>query len=116
MKCLAARLWRARRPRSPQPRAKQSIWRTATMLGFAIVGCGMIARFHARALAEVPGAQLRAVVSRSQTNAAKMIQELKLSCTPATDLDAVLRRKDIDVVIITTPSGAHLEPSLAAAN
>ena len=24
------------------------------MLGFAIVGCGMIARFHARALAEVP--------------------------------------------------------------
>src|SRR2546430_1394771 len=30
----------------------------ATMLGFAIVGCGMIARFHARALAEVPGARL----------------------------------------------------------
>ena len=28
------------------------------MLGFAIVGCGMIARFHARALAEVPGARL----------------------------------------------------------
>ena len=29
------------------------------MLGFAIVGCGMIARFHARALAEVPGARAR---------------------------------------------------------
>ena len=28
-------------------------------LGFAIVGCGMIARFHARALAEVPGTKLR---------------------------------------------------------
>jgi UDP-N-acetyl-2-amino-2-deoxyglucuronate dehydrogenase len=85
------------------------------MLGFAIVGCGMIARFHARALAEVPGAKLRAVVSRSQANAAKMIAELKLSCDAATDLAAVLKRSDIDVVIVTTPSGAHMEPAVAAA-
>ena len=35
------------------------------MPGFLIIGCGMIARFHARALADVPGTQLRAVVSRS---------------------------------------------------
>ena len=28
------------------------------MLGFAIVGCGMIARFHALALADVPGAKV----------------------------------------------------------
>ena len=34
------------------------------MLGFAIVGCGMIARFHVRALAEVPGVRLVALVSR----------------------------------------------------
>ena len=27
-------------------------------LGFALVGCGMIARFHARALAEIPGARV----------------------------------------------------------
>jgi len=86
------------------------------MLGFAIVGCGMIARFQARALTEVPGTRLRAVVSRSQTNAAKMIQELNLTCDAATDLGAVLKRPDIDVVIVTTPSGAHLEPAAAAAN
>lgn len=36
-------------------------------LGFCIVGCGMIARFHARALAEVFGAKLTALVSRSAT-------------------------------------------------
>lgn len=85
------------------------------MLGFAIVGCGMIARFHARALAEVPGAALRAVVSRSSAGADKMIKELNLSCDGATDLNAVLARKDINVVIITTPSGAHMEPAVAAA-
>ena len=39
--------------------------RATTMLGFAIVGCGMIARFHARALAEVPGARVVALVSRN---------------------------------------------------
>ena len=86
------------------------------MLGFAIVGCGMIARFHARALAETPGAELRAVVSRSQANAAKMIAELGLTCAGVSRLDEVLRRRDIDVVIITTPSGAHMEPAIAAAN
>lgn len=85
------------------------------MLGFAIVGCGMIARFHARALAEVPGTQLRAIVSRSRANAAKMLEELNLKCDAATNLDEVLKRKDIDVVVITTPSGAHLEPAVLAA-
>jgi UDP-N-acetyl-2-amino-2-deoxyglucuronate dehydrogenase len=86
------------------------------MLGFAIVGCGMIARFHARALTEVPGAKLRAVVSRSEANAAKLVKELGIACDAVTDVHAVLKRKDIDVVIITTPSGAHMAPAVAAAN
>src|SRR5205814_5731729 len=42
--------------------------------------------------------------------------ELKLNCDAATDLGAVVKRADIDVVIVTTPSGAHLEPAAAAAN
>jgi predicted dehydrogenase len=85
------------------------------MLGFAIVGCGMIARFHARALAEVPGTSLKAVVSRAQAGAEKMVKELHLTCDAVTSLDAMLARKDIHVVIITTPSGAHMEPAVAAA-
>ncbi len=86
------------------------------MPGFAIVGCGMIARFHARAIAEIPGAAIKAVVDVSLPSAARMIQELKLPCEPTSDLDAVLRRKDIDIVTVTTPSGLHMEPAVAAAN
>ncbi len=87
------------------------------MLGFAIVGCGLIARFHAKALADVPGTKLRAVVSRSAANAAKFVQENKLDGIAAsTELTAVLKRTDIDVVIVTTPSGAHQEPAVASAN
>jgi UDP-N-acetyl-2-amino-2-deoxyglucuronate dehydrogenase len=86
------------------------------MLGFAIVGCGMIARFHARALADVPDTRVVALVSRSAASAQKMKDELGLACDIAGELDAVLKRKDVDVVIITTPSGAHMEPAVAAAH
>ena len=86
------------------------------MLGFAIVGCGMIARFHAQALAEVPGAEVRALVSRNLANANRLKDSLGLRCDTCADLAPVLARRDIDIVIVTTPSGAHLEPAVAAAN
>jgi UDP-N-acetyl-2-amino-2-deoxyglucuronate dehydrogenase len=85
------------------------------MLGFAIVGCGMIARFHVRALLEVPGAKLKVLISRSQASARKLSESLTTPCEISTDLGATLRRDDIHVVIVTTPSGAHLEPAVAAA-
>jgi predicted dehydrogenase len=44
-----------------------------------------------------------------------MKDELNLACDVAGDLGAVLKRQDVDVVIITTPSGAHMEPAVAAA-
>ncbi len=88
-----------------------------TQLGFCIVGCGMIARFHTRALAEVPGAKLTALVSRSAGSAEKMIGELDLKGVAVfTDLAVALKAPNVDVVIITTPSGAHLEPAVLAAN
>jgi UDP-N-acetyl-2-amino-2-deoxyglucuronate dehydrogenase len=85
------------------------------MLGFAIVGCGMIARFHARALAEVPGTKVAALVSRSREHAAALARELTLDCPCFTDLRHALGRPDVHAVIVTTPSGAHLEPAVAAA-
>src|SRR6516225_1991137 len=85
-------------------------------IGFAIIGCGMIARFHARALAEVPDARLSALVSRTEASARAMAEQLGLDCVVSTDLKSVLARPDVQAVIITTPSGAHLEPAVAAAS
>ena len=84
------------------------------MLGFAIVGCGMIARFHGRALAEVPGARLVALVSRKPENARALGDSLGLDCAIYSEWAPALARDDVDVVIVTTPSGAHLEPAVAA--
>jgi UDP-N-acetyl-2-amino-2-deoxyglucuronate dehydrogenase len=88
----------------------------ANDFGFAIIGCGMIARFHARALAEVPGARIAALVSRNLDNAKKLAADLNLDCPLYTDLTAALARPDVQAVIVTTPSGAHAEPAVAAAN
>ncbi len=85
-------------------------------LGFCIVGCGMIARFHTRALAEVPGAKLTALVSRSTASADKLIADTGgKGVSTFTNLGAALKAPDVDVVVVTTPSGAHLEAATAAA-
>jgi predicted dehydrogenase len=85
------------------------------MPGFAIVGCGMIARFHARALAEIPGARIVAVADSELPRARKLAEELGLGDNFYGELPPLLARRDVDVVIVATPSGAHMEPAVAAA-
>jgi predicted dehydrogenase len=85
----------------------------AAPLGFGIIGTGMIAGFHAQAIAAAQGAKLIGIAGRSQKNVAAFTAK---HCVPfaTTDVAALLARSDIQVVCITTPSGAHLAPALAA--
>lgn len=83
-------------------------------VGFGIVGLGMVADYHARAIAATDGGRLVGVVSRSMDKARAFATQHGAGF--ATDqLDQLLARTDVDVVCITTPNGAHLEPALAAA-
>ena len=82
-------------------------------VGFAIVGTGMISRFHARALADVRGAKLVACCD-SRAEAAERFAEEE-GCTGYTDLKKMLADERVDAVSICTPSGAHLDPAVAAA-
>src|SRR4051812_18722459 len=85
-------------------------------LGFALIGCGMIARFHVRALQEIPGARVAALVSRNPGNGHKLIEETGIPACPVFPTVAeALKAPGVDAVVITTPSGAHLEPAVAAA-
>jgi predicted dehydrogenase len=85
-------------------------------LGFAIIGCGMIARYHARAIQEIPSARVAALVSRSPDNGRKLIDETKIPACPVFGtIEEAVQAPGVDAVIITTPSGAHREPALAAA-
>jgi len=81
--------------------------------GFGIVGCGMISNFHAKAIADVRGAKL--VAGFDTVPAATERLAAATGCKPYHDLKKFLADPAIDVVTIGTPSGAHLEPAVAAA-
>ena len=84
--------------------------------GFGIVGCGMIAEFHARAIAEIPDARLAAVMSRSPANGGKIAALAAGGPCPIYDsVAALLADPAVDIVCVCTPSGAHLDPAVAAA-
>lgn len=81
--------------------------------GFAVVGCGMIAGFHAKAIAEIAGARLVACFSDRPEGADKFAASV--GCKAYHRLDDLLADPDVHVVNICTPSGAHMDPAVAAA-
>ena len=80
---------------------------------FGIVGCGMIARFHARAIQDIDGAELACAFDHSSDRARAFGEEFGVQ--GYADLDEMLAHEGLEIVTIATPSGAHLEPCLAAA-
>ena len=82
-------------------------------IGFGIIGCGMISRFHAKAIADVRGAKLVACFDRSTERAAEFGEEV--GCRSYESLKAMLADPAVDAVTVGTPSGVHLDPILAAA-
>src|SRR5438128_1519159 len=59
------------------PHAAPILGRTRAMsdpLGFCLVGCGMIARFHVKALADVPGTRVAALVDTVPGAAERLIE------------------------------------------
>jgi predicted dehydrogenase len=73
----------------------------------------MIADFHAQAIAQLTGARLVGVASRDAAKARTFAQKHAVSFS--TDrMEELLARPDVHIVCVTTSSGSHLEPALAA--
>ena len=79
---------------------------------FGIIGCGMIADFHAKAVAEINGNTVACFDNVKQ--AADRLAKTT-GCTAYSDMDSFLAHPGLEIVTIGTPSGAHLEPAVAAA-
>lgn len=82
-------------------------------IGFGIIGVGMIANFHARAIQDAQGAHLVGCSSRRAEPAQEFAS--KHDCRAFDSLEAMLADPEIGAVTICSPSGAHLDPALAAA-
>jgi len=74
-------------------------------VGFALVGAGVIAPTHARALREIPDARLVAVVDKNPAAGEPFARQWGADYHQ--DLDQALARPDVQVVTICTPSGTH---------
>jgi predicted dehydrogenase len=85
------------------------------MPGFAIVGCGMIAGFHLKALSEIEGAHVVAVVDSVPAALERFTAKHSLHCGLYPSVAEAVKRPDVDIVIVSTPSGAHMESAVAAA-
>jgi predicted dehydrogenase len=90
-----------------------SVAMSSAPLGFAVVGTGMIAGYHAQAIQQTPGARLVAVVSRSPEKGRDFARRHDIPVV-VSSVAEVVARPDVHVVNVTTPSGAHLEPALSS--
>ncbi|MEM9646446.1 MAG: Gfo/Idh/MocA family oxidoreductase [Planctomycetota bacterium] len=82
-------------------------------IGIGIVGTGMISNFHAKAIADAEGCHLTGCATRRPEAAAEFAQQY--DCEGYSSLDAMLADPNVQAVSICTPSGAHLDPAVAAA-
>ncbi len=79
---------------------------------FGIIGTGTIGRFHAEAIREMNGGTLHSVCNHRIESAEKFA--LDFGVKAHSNLADFLADPELEIVTIATPSGAHLEPALAA--
>ena len=82
-------------------------------LGFGVIGCGRIAPKHTESILAIPDAELIAVCDIVPERAEKFAELYKAE--PYIDYKELLKREDIDIVTIATPSGNHAEIGIEAA-
>ncbi len=82
-------------------------------LGIALVGSGMISEFQAKAIEALPDARLAGFYDQMSELAQKRASQFGVQAYGT--LHDLLGDSKVDAVSICTPSGAHLDPALAAA-
>ncbi len=81
-------------------------------LKIALIGCGMIANAHAESVERDGRAEIVAAVYGSNREAAEKFAEKFGIPFVTNDYKEVIRRGDIDIAIVCTPSGTHAEISI----
>lgn len=87
-------------------------------LGVALVGCGAIGQTHAAVVSGIEALEIVALVDAVDAVAKKLSEKLSDAGLAKPRIHAsigeALREPAVDLVVITTPSGLHVEQALAA--
>lgn len=75
---------------------------------WGILGCGKIARKFASDLSLIEDAELYAVASRDEINAANFAKEFKATKS-FNNYEALAEHPDVDIIYVATPHGLHYE-------
>src|SRR6266536_2987577 len=75
------------------------------MYGAGIVGLGRVSRGHARALQGAKNAKLVAAADIDASRVERFTSEH--GCAGETSLEALLKRDDVDIVLVALPHGLH---------
>ncbi len=86
---------------------------TERIYNISIAGCGKVAHLHAKAIMNIPGANLAGVWSRTPATADNFASAYKTKAYR--DVGTMVAENKTDLVIICTPHPFHLEPAVAAA-
>jgi predicted dehydrogenase len=81
--------------------------------GIGIVGCGNISDTHAEAIKETTNGRLVAAHSRTESTLVTFCNRHDI--VAFTSYEAFLENPDLDIVVICTPTGTHLDYGLSAA-
>jgi 2-hydroxy-4-carboxymuconate semialdehyde hemiacetal dehydrogenase len=79
---------------------------------FCVVGNGAMGVAHLKALKAIPGMEVTALQSRTQEGTAKTAAEYGVPFA-TTDFEAAITRKDVDAVILTSPTQMHHDQAAA---
>ena len=82
------------------------------IVGFGVIGCGVVADYHIGAVLDTEGARLVAVSSRNEARARETGERHGVAWY--TDYREMVESPDVDVICICTPSGVRI-PIVAAA-
>jgi 2-hydroxy-4-carboxymuconate semialdehyde hemiacetal dehydrogenase len=85
---------------------------TTERLSCAVVGYGGIAEFHAEALKQIEGVELRTLMGR-RAEPAKAFSDRHGFGRTTTSLEEALADDGLDAVVLTSPSELHVEQALA---
>lgn len=84
------------------------------VLGFGIIGCGMISEWHANAVLSVQGARLVGVTDVNKSARESFAD--RFGAEAFESADDLLANNGVDIVCICTPSGLHAPLAVKAAN
>jgi len=84
------------------------------MIGVGMIGAGFISEYHLGGLAAAGGASVRVLAGREPARVQALAQKFGIPAV-ASDYRAVLKRRDVDAVVIATPDDTHEEIATAAA-